>query len=236
MRFKLFAVTATMAMALSCAAGAQTSVPEPAPGPAPEPNIPPPPILVPPVPRDSASPAPSVKPNLKNATVYIYSYLDLREDHFGSDMLDKVDSKLTNGLKALDVSAKIVRYKSTEVYQQSLADDEYKATNRDVSNGFRESGAVPVQKVIAEKQVDEIASGAKYRLIVFPKAFTSSGAWRFYTVTWTLYDTATNRKVWSHAYDGRDMIWWRETENAEGRSQKMVDAFIGALTLDGLVQ
>lgn len=232
MRLKWFAVPAVLCSLASGVTLAQTA-PQTAAQTAPQsPDVIPPPIAVPvrPVP-----PLPAPKPHLRDSFVYIYSYMDVREDHFGPVMLANMDAQLTADLKARNIATKLVAWKSTAAYQQQkLADDAYNAGNPDPAPPFRDPPVLPFEKVLAEKAGDEKASGARYRLVVFPKNFSTSGPWRYYQVVWNLYDIETNKKVWTYIYNGEALVWWRENENADKRAKKMVDTFIGELSKSGL--
>lgn len=205
---------------------------------------PPPPIPIhgppPPVPAQPAVAIPASpivapqKPALHGSNVYVYNYLDLRADHFGAKLLDSFDAQLQAALTALGTKSVIVRYKSTRAYAATLSASEFSASNVDATYGESNLTRVPVVQVIAENWLKEKDFGAQYRLIVFPKNYVSRGVWRFYLITWALYDTRTGQKLWSLAYEGRHMVWAHEAENSDGRARKLITALTDAIDKDGI--
>jgi hypothetical protein len=171
---------------------------------------------------DNAGP-PDVK--LPGSLLYIYSFLDVRETEFTPKVLDQFDAALTARLGALKVSSKILRYNKIKQDQ-----GEFVANNTSVGSDSR---MIPVAQTIDRNLADERAAQARYRLIVFPANFETAGAWRFYEIRFILMDTADNRRAFEYVYKGKHMVMWKNSENADARSKKILDAAFVELQAKG---
>lgn len=186
-------------------------------------TVPAPPVVIPP----SAPPAVE-KDKLRGNLVYIYSFLDVREDGYTATVLDQFDADLMARLESVSSSGKILRFKQSRLSKT----DEFHAGG---SLHGSESRSIPVMQTIAANQQDEIASNARYRLIVFPSNYVLSGAWRHYEIRFVLIDAITDSRVMSYNYSGRHMVLFKNSENAAARSKKIVDALFAQLTVEGFL-
>lgn len=212
---------------LGAQAGAAQDVPQKAPSPpvVMVPTPPPPPIVIPPAPPVAAV---VEKDTLRGNLVYIYSFLDIREDGYTGKVLDQLDADLLARLGTLTASGKVLRFKDSKLNRI----DEFTASG---SLNGSESRSIPVMQTIESNIQDEIASNARYRLIIFPSNYTVSGAWRHYEIRFVLMDTITNSRVMNYDYSGRHMVLFKESENATARSKKIIDALFAQLSAEGLI-
>lgn len=181
---------------------------------------------VPPLPSAVESAArPAVK--LPGSLLYVYSFLDVRETEFTPKMLDQFDAALTARLDALKVSSKILHYNKAK-------QDEGEFVANNTSFGA-DSRMIPVGQTIDRNLADERAARARYRLIIFPANFESSGAWRFYEVRFIIMDTDNNRRVFDYVYSGKHIVILKNSENANARSKKILDAAFTELQNKGFL-
>ena len=237
-----FAATITLAVSALWATGAaaQSAPPPPTASATPAasalpltlapPHVAPTPILTP---KASAPPAMSqayapvvhapppfvIPPHLAGSSVYIYSFLDAREMEFTRLVLDQINGDLKERLSAASVKT-----------------DELEFLKSPTGGGFsagmsvgQSSTTLPLRQVIVDTAAEEAQFGAQYRLIVVPAYFGIAGAWRFYTIRWSLVDSHTGRVVWDYSYTGKHMVMWKNSENAKARSQKILDALFAEL-------
>lgn len=222
-----------MRLAFSTAAAAVLSCATMAAAQAPASDAPPPPVIVPAPP---APPAPPVavggevqKPQLKGASLYVYSFLDVRRDEFGDKVLDQFHAQLVDALKHNGVSPQL------QQFRDSLAGALWVPRNVKAATGRRTYERVPVLETIAANRAQEQAAGTRYRLLVLPANFELIGAWRHYTVRWIVMDAATDRILWKRDYKGKHLTVWRTNENAEGRGRKLTEAGLGLMREDQLL-
>ena len=177
------------------------------------------PAVTPPI----TAPAPvAAHPALNGAFVYVYSFLDIREAQLGRPCLDLVNRDLVAALKASRVDAKVLNFKDSPTSSTFAL--------------YGNAGTVlPLKQVVAENAADERATGARYRLVVFPSNFEVMGAGQYWDIRWSLIDIATNRVVWTATIGGNRVIWWRTTEGAEPRAKGIVDKFMDELRKGGMV-
>lgn len=183
-----------------------------------------------PVPRPAA-PAPVVAggpvAKIGGAKVYVYSFLDVRETEFTQKVLDNFDAALTSRLGGTGVSSKILHYS-----QVKQADGQFTARR---SLEGSDNQAIPVEATILRNLDDERAQKADYRLIIFPSNFESTGAWRYYEIKFILVNIATNRTVLDYTYQGRHMVVFKNSENADARTKKILDSFFAEMKSKGLI-
>jgi hypothetical protein len=216
--------------AQAVAPSVQLSVPPPKTRPAtvlapPPAGLPPPPVALP---TSPAPPGPVAK--LNTGDLYIYSFLDIREEGFSPQVLDQLDQQMTAALVSQGVQSHILRFKASTVgmyFSQSTSTPTYGATHS--------SDRIPVEQTITSNQVAERMFSVKYRLIEFPSDFQIMGAWRYYKIRWILMNCTTNQIVWQYLYSGRNLILWNNSERAESRAKPLVDTLIAQLKTAGFL-
>ena len=191
-----------------------------------------PPVTAAPV---QANPAPS----LRGSLVYVYTFLDARQKELGVRLVDEVNRRLVDDLNAQGVRTKVLRFVDSPEGSNIPSEDIERFTmlfglySRNVNLG-RSGFFIPVPQIVEANRTDEIASGAKYRLIVFPQDINPGFGAR-YTIRWSLYDTATSQRVWSYAYGGHDFSIAKPEGYWADRAEKQLDEVIGALKDAGLL-
>lgn len=192
--------------------------------------VPPPPprtIFVPP-PAPPAPPLPiattPLPAKLQGSSVYVYSFLDVRQNEYTAKVLDQFDADLTARLSGLKIGSNILRFRNSKMNRA----DEFYAGSHNL-----ESRAVPVMETVYSNLREERGTHARFRLIVFPSSYTVSGAWRFYEIRFILMDAETGARLWSYDYSGKHMVMMKNSENAEGRSKKILDKLFVALKAAG---
>ena len=153
--------------------------------------------------------------NIRNSAVYIYSFLDIREDEFGPSMLAELNKQLVQVLSNSGVPSKILRFKDSEYSKTfSLVD---------------KSMSIPVQETILGNANQEQEFGAKYRMIVFPTEMSTSNMSNIYVIRWDLVDLNTGEIMWSITSRGTHMKMWKNDEAPEARAKTIVDGFVNEM-------
>ena len=187
------------------------------------PSAPPPPSIMPPAPPAPPYLAGAVE--LRDASVYAYSFLDIREDFYTPKVLEQLNRDLTQRFSTINAQLAILDYKQTEIGQYST----------DVIGAGPVSGYVPVELVMLRNHARERLAKAKYRLVIFPSSYTVSGSWRFYDILWVLYDAQSGRRLWSYEYSGKHLVLWKNSENFKSRSKKIIDALFVQLAKEKMI-
>ena len=185
-------------------------------------DAPVPPLAPPPPGSAAALPA-----KLQGSFVYVYSFLDVREDEYTPKVLGQFDADLTARLGALHISSKILHFnESSRGKEESYAK----------TTGYGDSSrSVPVGETVARNFDDEHASGARFRLLIFPSNFTTSGVWRFYDIQFQLVDTVLHKQLWEYVYSGKHMVMLKDSENAQARSKKILEHAFEELKAKGFL-
>jgi hypothetical protein len=205
---------------LAAAAASATAAPQSQEGQPVVVHTPPPPVYYN---RPLTTQAPTEK--LQNSKIYVYSFLDVREEYYSGKVLDQLDADLVGRLGEDMISLRILRFKNSPIGETYSA-----------AQGLgQDSTMIPVGPVIEQNQADEKAFDARYRLIIFPANFSSVGAWRYYDIRWLLIDAKTGARLWNHLYSGKHLVMWSDSENAVARSKKILDELIKSLRADGLM-
>ncbi len=150
--------------------------------------------------------------SLSGARLQIYSFLDIRDVEFGPNMLAEVDRQLATALESASVTVQNLRFKSSDPGKY------FSSTN----SGMR----IPVRETIESNLAAETSFSATHRLIVFPSKMTLSGLWKFYDVTWELYESKSGKLVWATTSHGKHMNAWKNDEDPEVRAKTIVDGIL----------
>lgn len=159
--------------------------------------------------------------SIRQAKVYAYSFLDLRDVDLGPRMPAQVNSQLVKALGNENVSLQAIQFKNTDVGRS------FSTINRGMT--------VPVRQTIESNATAEDSFGADYRLVIFPSSIVLSGAWKFYDIRWELTDIETGNRVWSSVSKGKHLTFWKNDEDPEGRAKVIVDGAVSELKRAGLI-
>lgn len=145
---------------------------------------------------------------LSGSSVYIYSFLDMRESTFGPKLLAEFDTQFAAALKASAVTSTTLHFRDSE------------------HGGYfaPASGAVasPVRQTVYMNLANERKFGAGQRLTVEPIKIFTQGAWHYYDIQWNLSDASTGKLIWTATSKGSHMNWVYGDENANERARKIV--------------
>lgn len=192
--------------------------------------------LVPAAPRLPADLVPTapIPEMLRGSVVYVYSFLDIRDEWFGPRMMQQLDDQIISGFKSETIRSNLLNFKDSPIGQSF---SQATSTCRGGLWGCRTSSSeiIPVRDVIVGNASDEAKSGAAYRMVVFPASFTRSGAWQYYTIRFSLYDVKTGSRLWSFNYNGRHLSLWRADEDSAGRVSKMMTEVLADLKRCGFI-
>lgn len=175
--------------------------------------------------RPASAVAVAEAPSLRGSTLYIYTFIDVRQREFGPKVIDAFDTQLVSRFGAVAVEAKVLRFGNSAFAGQ-------KTYRGGAMSGYN---VVPVERVIAANWKEERVSGARYRLIVVPSNYRISGAWQSYELHWVLFDVETGRQVWEYDYSGRHLMMLKRDENGAKRAKKFIDNAFVDLKKIGLI-
>lgn len=162
---------------------------------------------------------------ISGSSVVVYSFLDVRKDYFGDQMLAMMNSQLVDQFKQRGVTARIVPYKAKGVETNPNA--LYMGVNRSMVS-------VPLKEYLQEQRPEEMKNGDKFRLMVFPSMVTTTGANIDSELTWSLTDVSADKPVWATKQKTARTIWWNNEEAPETRSKQFVDGIMSEMTKSGL--
>jgi hypothetical protein len=162
---------------------------------------------------------------ISGSTVVVYSFLGVRKDFFGDDMLAMMNNQLVEQFKQKGVTARVVEYQHKGVDPNPNAI--FLGVNRSLVT-------VPIREYIKSQQPEEEKSGDKFRLMVFPSMVTTTGANIDSELTWSLVDTNGDKPVWLTKQKTNRTIWWNNDEAPETRSKQFVDGIMAEMTKSGL--
>ncbi len=159
--------------------------------------------------------------SLKETKLYIYSFLDVREEILGTKMLDELDRQLLTALKDAGVTVDLLRYKDSE------AGAYFASTISAVPN--------PVRETVTRNWNNERKTGAQYRLTVEPFSVVRSGSWRHYEIRWSVMNATTGELIWSSQSSGKHINAVHHDEDPELRAKTIVDGVIQEMRASKLI-
>jgi len=167
--------------------------------------------------------------DLSQAHLYIYNFLDIRENLYRGKVLDEIEGQLIEWLEPRTEAATIIRSQQTPYI---LERDAYN-WQADISSAH-EVDRVPVMQTIASNDIAEAQFGADHQLIIFLSSFTSSGSWRYYTIRFVLIRKSDNI-IWEYIYGGERMVLLSERERSKSRAEKIITELEEAMAADGII-
>jgi hypothetical protein len=198
------------------------------------------PVMDIPVPAPVVVPAPAPPPpapfsseplRLSGSRLYVYNFLDWQDGSFTDKVIQEFDRQVAAWLGAKAQSVTISHSAELPLIKQMR---EQAADNWTTSlSGSQLRQSVPVIEAIQSNKEAEEAVSADYRLVIFPSSFTSSGSWRYYTLRWVVYRVSDNRS-WQYLYNGSHLVMLKESERADSRSRKFIEAADQAMKGAGL--
>jgi hypothetical protein len=159
--------------------------------------------------------------SLRNSSVYVYSFLDIRDSEFGPQMLAAFDRQLVAALAASQVKASVLRFKESDTGRY------YSASNASMQ--------IPVRETIVSNVPKEREASADYRLVIFPSKMTLSGAWKFYDVRWDVISVKNGQTVWTTSSQGKHLNAWKNDEDPEARAKTIVDGIVAEMRKSNLL-
>lgn len=160
-------------------------------------------------------------PALTGSHVYIYSFIDVRNNDLGPRMIAQVNEQLRARLAEYGVETRLVTFRETSYGRYTSVTG---------------SVAVPVPQIVEQNARAEQEFGADYRLVIMPTQITIYDAAQNYQITWDLFDVNTGEIVWSSSMRGNRTVWYSADEDAEGRAATIVDGLINQMVASNMLQ
>jgi hypothetical protein len=161
-------------------------------------------------------------------TIYIYSFLDMREHELGKNFMREVQHDLDEQLSQHGVHTKQVWFNDTRQRFYVFETAQWAGTQR------RDTKLIPVREVIAEKADDERAFGARYRLVMAPTNLDGTGVGYDTEVQYLLTDVKTGQVVWKATSKMDTVNWIKVDEQPVERAKMFVGGLIQEMMSAGL--
>lgn len=156
--------------------------------------------------------------------LYVYSFLDIRSEALGPQMMHEITRQLGERLESRGVATE----------QHRFQDDSLAAS----FTGGENSAVIPISRVVAGNAAAELGFGADYRLLAFPAwmelEYIDNKPWYIYTFRWTLEDARTGQVVWSTTSNSAHHKVQDRDKDAVGRAGEIVNRLIREMEISGL--
>ena len=165
------------------------------------------------------------------SSVYIYSFLDLREKELGPRNIAALERQLAETLTNHGVRNKQLWFTRAPVREEIALNEKKKG------NWFLDLGTsvrVPVNEVIASNAEDEKAFGPQCRLVVFPVSTTQTSTGMSFQMRWILAEVESGKVLWSATSNTNNMNMWKADEYPEERAAMLVDGLVKELLRVGV--
>jgi len=155
-------------------------------------------------------------------SIYVYSFLDLREGALGRRFLADVKRQLETAMAQEGVQTKQLWFNESPLRGQFSLE----ATGPSPANT---NTRVPINEVVKATQDDERAFGASHRLIVFPAFVMTSNYGSDFDIRWDLVDVHTGQVTWATTSTSHHMKWFLGDENPQERANTFVQGLMDEL-------
>jgi hypothetical protein len=159
-------------------------------------------------------------------SVYVYSFLDLREKELGPKNLAEIERQMGEALTRHGVRNKQLWFNRAPV-RDEIALNQQKRGNWFLDLGT--SARVPVNEVIASNAEDEKVFNPQTRLVVFPVDTVQTSTGVRIHVRWILAEAASGKVLWSAVSTTDNMNMWKADEYPEKRAFMLVDGLVKEL-------
>lgn len=156
-------------------------------------------------------------PSLPMTSVYVYSFLDVREHELGTNYMSEIEKQLGEALTQRGVRNKQLWFNRARIRDELALDAQTQRYWRSIQS----TEHIPVQAVMASNGADERAFAPSHVLVVFPTETAGTGVGYAYTVTWRLMDNV-RRVVWSATSRTDNVNWVKQDELPVERARALV--------------
>jgi hypothetical protein len=165
-------------------------------------------------------------------SVYIYSFLDVRESLIGKNMLQELETQLGERFERNGVKVEQLWFSRSPLRREvSLNEEPARSGSIYTSSSTMR---VPVAETIRSNASAEVAFSPRYRLTVFPALSRATGAGTGYKIYWDLFDVTTNKLVWRSDSDVHNLNMWKSDEMPKERAKAIVDGIFKEFAKSGL--
>lgn len=154
--------------------------------------------------------------------VYIYSFLDVRQNNLGNNYLAMFEPLLAEELAKRNVNSKQLWFNRSQTARHTAMMDTVTFAGLNHRNSTTQ---VPVKRTITENLADESSFGARYRMTLFPKSISNNA----YAIHIDIEDATTGKLVWYATMNGRNFNWVIADEVPEQRARLSVQSIVEAL-------
>lgn len=173
----------------------------------------------------------SVSEPLQLTRLYVYVFLDIREELIGRQTLQALERQLAARFEANGVASAQLWFKQSPVGREVALGEQ---PGRGSLYGSSSTVRVPVATVIRGNAQAEVDFAPRYRLTAFPAQTSGLGSGVGYTIYWDLVDTQSNRLVWRTDSSVSNTNWWKNDEWPEERAKAMVDGLFAEFARSGI--
>ncbi|MCK4118389.1 energy transducer TonB [Ralstonia nicotianae] len=160
--------------------------------------------------------------DLQLEKLYIYSFLDVRQNNLGSNYLTMFEMLLAEELTKRNVNSKQLWFNRSQTALHTAMID---SVTLGSPYGRNSTTQVPVKRTIAENRANETSFGARYRMTLFPKNISNNA----YAIYIDIEDAMTGKLVWYATMNGHNFNWVIADEVPEQRARLSVQSIIEAL-------
>ena len=160
--------------------------------------------------------------DLRLEKLYIYSFLDVRQNALGNNYLTMFEMLLAEELAKRNVNSKQLWFNRSQTARHTAMVDTVTFASPYQRNSTTQ---VPVKRTIAENQAEESSFGARYRMTLFPKNIANNT----YAIHIDIEDAITGKLVWYATMNGHNFNWVIADEVPEQRARLSVESIIEAL-------
>jgi hypothetical protein len=158
---------------------------------------------------------------VKLDNLYVYSFLDVKDQDYGTEFLKLARAGLDTALSGANV-----RHVQAWSRDPELAGAALVTTRRYIPfKGNQQSTYVPVNEVVAANRPQERQFGAQYRLLIFPSQTDFMGMGYQFRIQWELVDLRTERSAWT-ATSFLETFAVASNENTQARANGFVSGLI----------
>ncbi len=156
--------------------------------------------------------------------LYIYSFLDFREEEIGVKLLREFKSEVARLFTDRNITTEQLWFNDSPIRNTTVITKVQSGATR-----------VPIKETIIANTDQEKLFAPSHILVIFPSSVTVGSGGPVFSVRWTLHEANTYKVVWSIESNSSSTNWWTSDENHKERAKQLANFITVELAKAGAI-
>lgn len=170
-------------------------------------------------------------------SIYVYSFMDLREKEIGPKLMLHFRQQLTTQLKEIGIESRQLWFNDSPIRADfSIVKTPAGTTQEGGSLVTRNViKAVPIAQMVEANRSSESEFAPTHRMLIFPEDVFSGNARTGYQLRWDIVDARTGKLEWTTRSSTSNFNWWTSDEAPAQRARVLAEGIITQMRGNGVL-